>query len=237
MTPEQLTEELKAVYGDTLKSVALYGSAAAGDHAGKRSDYNVLVLLEKAGLPELKAFAKTTRAWIKKGNPPPLFFTPESFARSTDAFAMEFSDIRDSHKILFGQDPFQGLAIDDHFLRLELEHELKGKWLQLRERYLLAAGNPRDLTELMIGSLSTFLVLFRNSLRLFQKDVPARKRTAMESLATHVPFDKEVFLTLEKMKEGQKIRIEPEEFFERYLKAIERVLEAVDSHLHAEGRK
>ncbi len=160
MKPDELTEKLKATYGNNLKSVVLYGSAASGDHTGKRSDYNVLVVLEKVGLDNLRAFSKSARAWVKKGNPPPLFFAQERFRNSADVFPVEFADIRDNHKILFGEDPFSGVQVDDKLLRLELEHELKGKLLQLRERYLLVGDRPKEPRELMIKSLSTFLVLF-----------------------------------------------------------------------------
>jgi len=234
MTPEELTENLKTTYGTNLKSVILYGSAAAGDHTGKRSDYNVLVLLERLGLPELKSFSRITRKWVKGGNPAPLFFAAERFRNSADVFPVEFADIQDNHRILFGQDAFENMKIDDRLLRLELEHELKGKLLQLRERYLLAEGHTKDLRELMIKSLSTFLVLFRNSLRLFAKDIPHKKMEGVRALHNHVSFDLDVFEILEKMKEGEKIsQPEPEVLFQRYLTAIETVIDAVDSHLHA----
>lgn len=57
MTPEQLVERLKAAAPGVVRSVLLYGSAAAGDHAWKRSDYNVLVVAERLGLAELKAIS------------------------------------------------------------------------------------------------------------------------------------------------------------------------------------
>ena len=43
MKLDELVDQLKKVYGAQLRAVVLYGSAAAGEHIPKRSDYNVLV--------------------------------------------------------------------------------------------------------------------------------------------------------------------------------------------------
>ena len=42
--------------------------------------------------------------------------------------------------MLFGDDPLADLTIRHEHLRLQLERELKGKLLALRERYLSPAG-------------------------------------------------------------------------------------------------
>ena len=41
----QLVEKLRKAYGDRLVSVILYGSAAAGDHQAKFSDFNILCVV------------------------------------------------------------------------------------------------------------------------------------------------------------------------------------------------
>ena len=42
MTLDDLVSQLRAVFGGELRSVVLYGSAAAGEHIPKRSDYNAV---------------------------------------------------------------------------------------------------------------------------------------------------------------------------------------------------
>ena len=64
MSPEELTDQLKAIYKDNLKSVVLFGSAAAGDHAGKRSDFNVL-----CRLIERTVFSGFNTYWLRAGVP------------------------------------------------------------------------------------------------------------------------------------------------------------------------
>ena len=51
----QLVERLQKAYGERLVSVVLYGSAAAGDHQAKFSDYNILCVLSEITPRELGA--------------------------------------------------------------------------------------------------------------------------------------------------------------------------------------
>ncbi len=175
MTPEKLVKELKQACPAGLKSVILYGSAAAGDRVEKKSDYNVLVVTEDLGLGTLNAISKAVSAWAKAGNPAPMLFTKERLAQATDVFPIELLDIRECHTVLHGEDLVEGLEIDTKNLRLEIEHQLRGQLIRLRQSYLLTQGKPRAVADLMTQSLSTFLVLFRAALRLFEQEVPQKK--------------------------------------------------------------
>ena len=234
MTPEKLVEELKQACPTGLKSVILYGSAAAGDHAGKQSDYNVLVVTQELGIGTLDAISKTAAAWSKAGNPAPLMFTEERLAQSTDVFPIELLDIRECHKVLYGENLVEGLEIDTKNLRLEIEHELRGKLIRLRQSYLLTQGKSKAVADLMTQSLSTFLVLFRASLRLFEDSVPQKKFDALGKLSTHLDFDASVFETVQKLKDGTKKAkdVSVEGLFKNYLKTIECVIDAVDAYIH-----
>jgi len=233
VTPEQLVDRLKQANPTGLRAVILYGSAAAGDHVGKRSDYNILVIMDQLGLPELKLFVKPSEAWVKDGNAPPLLFTPEGLRRSADVFPIELLDIRDSHRVLYGEDISGDIQIQPENLRLQLEHELKGKVIQLRERYLETGGKSKQVADLMINSLSSFLVLFRAALRLFREQVPPTKLEAVTLLSSYISFDPGVFETVEGLKAGtKKLReVHTEELFGRYLQTIEAIVQAVDAHL------
>ncbi|MBC8206584.1 MAG: nucleotidyltransferase domain-containing protein [Kiritimatiellales bacterium] len=237
MKLEKLTQELEKACGTNLKSVVLYGSAAAGDHTGKRSDYNVLVVTDHLRSEALKAFSKTAKAWARAGNPPPLLFTMERLNKSTDVFPVELLDIKECHKILTGEDVVSNLEISTDNLRLQIEHELRGNLIQLRQQYLLSAGNAKEVCSLMVRSLSSFLVLFRASLRLFSNDIPQKKFQALEKLNEVVPVPLEVFQTVEKLKNGslKPKAVDAEALFEKYTKTIECVTDAVDAHIQKEN--
>jgi len=233
MKPEEFTSRLLSLCGSRLKSIILFGSAAAGDYIEKKSDYNILVVLNQLGLEELKLVSKPTRSWVKNGNPAPLIFTKERLQKSADVFPIEIADMKESNRVLFGEDVVAGLQVNNENLRLELEHELKGKLIQLRERYLLTSGKGSDVKELMVRSLSTFLVLFRAALRLYQQKIPVKKIDATRDLAKHISFNISPFESVEALKEGRPVQsFDSDTLFSEYLKSIEDVVDAVDDFLH-----
>src|ERR671916_2282965 len=109
MSLEELVAQLRAAFGSELRSVVLYGSAASGEHIPKQSDYNVLVLVDALDVARLDAVAAVVRAWTDAGNPPPFTLTTDEWRRSADIFPMEYGDIQERHRVLFGTSPFDGV--------------------------------------------------------------------------------------------------------------------------------
>ena len=234
MTPEELVKQLESAIPGRLCSVVLYGSAAAGDFVPGTSNYNVLVVLDPLGPTELNALVKPALQWAKAGNRPPLLFDRKQLKASAEVFPIELLDIRQSHRVLWGEDPLADIVIDHEHLRLQLERELKTKLLSLREHYLLTGGRPKPIVELLTSSIAGFLVLFRAALRLFQEEAPAGKIDALRLLAQHIRFDPQPLLEIDALKHRRRKprEIVPQTLFESYLTTIEQVVEAVDRHLH-----
>ena len=233
MTPHALTEQLKALCGAHLRSVILHGSAAAGDHTGRRSDYNLLVVLEPLGAPELKPLAGVIRRWMQRGNPAPQFLTPAELAGAAELFPLEVADLQRSHQVLYGQDLVSGVPVRHELLRGQVARELAGKLMQLRQQYVFAAGHPRLVTELLVRSLSTFLVLFRGVLHLYQSDIPAKKMDAARALAKHLQIQMHALEVIESLKRGVRVPgVVPEELFAAYVQVIESVMNAKEDRPH-----
>ena len=165
MTLDDLVTQLRAAYGDRLACVVLYGSAAAGERT-KQSDYNILLLLDRIDAGVLAAASAVARAWRDAGNPPPMTMTMEEWRGSSDVFPMEYADILERHRILYGAPPFDLVRVSVDDLRRQLEQQVLGKLLQLRQGALLAGTNVKRQAELVAASLSTMMVLFRAVHRL-----------------------------------------------------------------------
>ena len=165
MTLDDVVEQLRAAYGAHLTAVVLYGSAAKGEHT-RQSDYNVLLLLDAIDGATLAAASSVARAWRDAGNPPPMTMTVDEWHRSADVFPMEYADILERHRVLYGVAPFNGVQVSKENLRLQLEQQVMGKLLQLRQGALLAGTDGKRQLELLTASLSTMMVLFRAVLRL-----------------------------------------------------------------------
>lgn len=235
MTPEILTAELKAQCGGDLCAVVLYGSAAAGDSV-KTSDYNVLAVLNRLDAEVLRSLTGLCSRWEKDGNPAPLLFAREELLRSADVFPVEFSDIIQTHRTLYGEDLFAGMKIEPANLRLELEHELKSKLIVLRERFLVA-GSPKEIDKLMACSISAFLTLFKAALRLYGRTPPSKKLEVLPALSEHIKFDEEIFRVVWELKEGRKSKdLSSLQVFGRYLAAVQTVTGGVDLWLRGAGK-
>jgi hypothetical protein len=227
---DQIVEKLRAALGSNLVSVVLYGSAATGDHQEKVSDYNVLCILTKITPSELRAAEPVFRWWREQGNPSPLLLTEHELQTSTDCFAIEFHDIREHHRILFGPNLVESLEIDLSFYRAQVECELRTKLLRLRQKGGGVLSDKDALRALLVDSVSTFCVLFRHALLLSGAPAPSRKREIAAAAGTHFGIDSAPFLTLLDQRE-QKVKakeIEPEPLFARYIIQIEKVIDAVD---------
>ena len=58
---------------------------------------------------------------------------------------MEFSDIKEQHRTLWGEEIFRTLAIGGEYLRILAEHEARGRLLRLQALYLERAGEPTSV--------------------------------------------------------------------------------------------
>ena len=193
MTLEGLVGQLAKAYGNNLRSVVLYGSAAAGEHIAKRSDYNVLVIVGALGIEQLRAASAVARAWSESGNPAPLTMTEAEWRRSADVFPMEYADILERHRVLHGTPPFDGVTVSPRHLRLELEQQAMGKLLHLRQGVLASGGNAKLQLELLESSLSTFMIMFRAVLRLHGESPSTDYEALSNAVASRVGFDAEPF--------------------------------------------
>lgn len=194
MTLDELVTQLRAAYGTRLNSVVLYGSAATGEHIPKRSDYNVLLLLNDIDASALASASAVARAWGDAGNPPPMTMTVEEWRGSADVFPMEYADILERHKVLHGTPPFDGVTVSKEDLRLQLEQQVMGKLLQLRQGALLAGTDGKRQVELVAASLSTMMVLFRAVLRLNGERSDTDNAVIAKRVGTIVGFDSAPFV-------------------------------------------
>ncbi|MHB0996935.1 MAG: hypothetical protein ACYC2I_11250 [Elusimicrobiales bacterium] len=229
MTPEQFAEKLKAACGENLVSLVLYGSAAAGDAVPGKSGANTLAVLKTCGPAELKAAVAGLKDWLKAGNPAPVLFSRDQLLSSADTFPIELADMKDFHRVLYGEDILPAITIKPHELRLAVERELKGKLLRLREAALRAGGDKKTLAAVLAGFVSEMLVLCRAALRLKADKVPASKLECARTLAGYAGFDAEAFVAADALRRGEKSAEDMQALFDRFIEAAAKLSAAVDA--------
>jgi hypothetical protein len=232
MTLDDLVTQLRAAYGSHLSAVVLYGSAASGEHIAKKSDFNVLVLLDQVDPATLAASSAVAKAWHEAGNPPPMTMTMAEWRRSSDVFPMEYADILERHRVLYGAPPFEGMEVSQEHLRLQLEQEVLGKLLHLRQGALLAGTDGKRQLELVSASLSTMMVLFRAVLRLHGEKPPADSVDVAQRVAALAGLDAAPFVRAVRHNRGEsKIAAsEAGQVLAGYLTGIERLNAHLDRY-------
>ena len=238
-----LTSELKSAYGEDLVALFLYGSAASGDFHEKFSDLNILCVLREISTELLKKAEKTITWFVKEGNPPPLFFTLDEIENSNDVFPIEFLDMQASHRVLSGRDILQDLHVERENHRLELEHELRSKFIGLRQSFLSVSHDPKAVGNLILRSLSAAITLFRHTLMLMGETVPVQKRDIIKGFCSRTKLDESLFLGLLKLREeGRELATaDAVPTFQHYFEQIAKMITLVDQLpkglSSSEGRK
>jgi predicted nucleotidyltransferase len=226
---QELVDRLKHAHGERLRSVILYGSAAAGEHQEHFSDLNVMCVLTRITPAELAADGPIFEWWRALGNPPPLLLSEEELRTSTDCFPIEFHDIQERRRVLFGQDLIQDLVIEKTFYRAQVEMELRSKLLRLRQKAADVLSKKPELLRLMIDSAPNFLVLARHALLVSGMSSGFRKREVVRHLPD-LGADSAPFETLLDLRDQSKLAkdVDPDALFSSYLKQIETLVHHVD---------
>lgn len=208
-------------------SALLYGSAARGDFLAGRSNINLLLVLDDPSPARLRALAPAFATWRKAASEPPLLISRAEWARATDVFPIEITDMRAGYRVLRGGDPLSAAAVRPGDLRQALERELRGRLLRLRQGYAAAAGDEKLLGELAAGSIGTILVLLRSLLHLVGRPAPAGPPALTAEAAALIGAPADALLRPVQHRGERGWRCTTGEF-EEYLEAVARAVGYVD---------
>lgn len=94
---------LQGALDANLQSVSLYGSAARDDFCPRKSDINLLVVVERIDLAILKGVVEPVAIGRRWGIAP-FFITERNLRASTDVFPVKFLSMQESYRVLVGAD-------------------------------------------------------------------------------------------------------------------------------------
>src|SRR3954463_13642403 len=92
------------------------------------------------------------------------------------------------HRVLAGRDPWHGIRIQRAHVRRQLEHELMGKLVHLRQVYAAEWNNGKRLAEVIGGTRAGFLTMLRAVLRLAGRPVPPAPDALVREAASLIGF-------------------------------------------------
>jgi predicted nucleotidyltransferase len=138
-------EMLKTIFGKNLVMASIYGSSVSGNFVEGVSDVNILILLDKPDAGQLETFGRDVYRTMRRYKITPLILSKTEFMNSADVFPMEYLDIMDRKKILFGEDITEQLSLSLKNLRHQLEDRLRGAVASLRQAVVASRGKERIL--------------------------------------------------------------------------------------------
>jgi predicted nucleotidyltransferase len=230
---KELVAKLGHAFSDRLVSVVLYGSAASPDRADRFSDLNILCVLKQISPRELTEGEPVLKWWSEKGHPWPLLMSEDEVYNSADSFPIEFHDMKERRRVLYGLDLIADLKVDPRNYRAQVEHELRSKLLRLRQKGASQLSHPAGLLALCVDSVSTLCVLGRHALELDHKKPKSERRAVVRQLAELLQADMKPFEILLDIREdipgaGLGDLADPGELFAQYLVCINRLVAFVD---------
>jgi predicted nucleotidyltransferase len=229
----EFVKRIREADGRNIEAIILFGSAVSGDFHPGLSDVNLFCVLRDASFDALERLAPVAKWWSKQNQPSPLWMGRHELERSTDVFTIELLDMKQHHRVLFGEDLLSGLHISTHLHRIQVEYELREKLLLLRRQMFSAAGDFTRLLDLVMHSSPSFATLFRHALIALGDNSPHSRRDAIHALAKRLQFDDSAFdqaLDLRERKIDRK-KLDVQCLCGRYLSAIDKVATAVDQAL------
>jgi len=219
----------QALGGDFLAAY-LTGSVLTQGFDTRHSKINVLVISRTLGAEMLERLAKAIPVTKKAPHFEPLFMTHGQIENSLDVFPIEWLEMQERHLLLEGEDVLRGLDVPRTYLRLQCEHELRGKHIQLRQALLMNANRHVELSRVLAAAASSYATLFRTLIRLEGEMPPAESARVIERVADLFKLDAQALLVPHLLRYGGKPlhRQDIAPSYRRFLCEIDRLIGAID---------
>jgi hypothetical protein len=155
-----LARELGEIFGARLRSLVVYAAAV------KSAPTPTLAVVDDLTADDLRACAGRAGGWHDRGLATPLLLAAGEFARSLDAFPLEFGAILADHTVVVGPSPFEGLRVEPADLRRACEVQARSHLLHLREGFIETEGRGDAIADLIVRSAAPLAALVTSVHRL-----------------------------------------------------------------------
>lgn len=238
LVTDVFTPVVKRAFGDGLRSIILYGSVLKESFDPRRSDVNVLIVVEANREAELRELGRAGRGLIRRNRITPLVLTREEFATSADVFPMEYLDIVETHRVVFGPDVTADLDLRRDNLRHQVEHQLRGSLVSLRQ-LAIASGTPRPFRKTLLRSrleewYGRLNAVLRGLLRLYTESaIPADPVELVRRINEALGLTEGPLLLL--LRRDRSDRFDPVDLIDQLLRRLAQIVAIVDRAAGSDG--
>jgi hypothetical protein len=226
-------KDVAQVYGNQVESLLLYGSAVRGEFLPGRSNLNLLLFVSSYDVAVLKKYNDLHKRWSKEQLVVPLFLTTADLESAAFVFPLEYQDIYEWHRVLWGQDPFVGFKVDSRHLTSEVLQALRGNLLRVRQRLVEGGSTEEAMTILLPLSITALLPVLRGTQRLLDRPVLSHGEPLLKDLEVHFGINLTGLRDALLLKRGQ---ISPghkevPRLMDRYLESLGKLVTTVEQRL------
>jgi predicted nucleotidyltransferase len=176
-------DSARQAFGDDLRSLVLYGSAAEG-RLRPTSDINLLLVLSvfdplKANATRSQLALACSAARLRA-----MFLLESEVHSAVELFALKFADIRRRHRVLYGPDPFAAVSAPRSVTILRVRQVLLNLSLRLREAYIERGSAPERLSALIADAAAPLRSCAATMLELEGKPAAPPKEALLNLVAS-----------------------------------------------------
>lgn len=167
---DELVAALRSAHGEGLVAVLAHGSAVRGGWQ-PGSDVDLVIVLREASRATLERSANAVQGARWAARIEAMILVEDEIPRAADVFPVFYAELQQHHELLHGRDPFEGLRIERHHLRLRVEQELREAQIRLRRAVVDALGSKEALAGVTARKLKQVRSPLRALLSLSSVDV------------------------------------------------------------------
>lgn len=215
-----LVADVTRLFGTRLEAVVAYGR-------DRRGGQHSLVLVSSLTVDDLQSLALSSPRWRDAGIATPLVLPRDEFARSLDAFPLEYGEIIQTHTVLVGTDPFEGMQVALEDIRRAVEVRLSSHLVHLRENFIEGGGRLKAVDALVRAAAPEFASLLRRVAQLDAQS-PADDRALAEWAHARLGLDVRTLGDILALASDDAAPVEGVRLYPDYLAVATRLRQLVD---------
>jgi hypothetical protein len=211
-----------------VKSIYLYGSINTKNYIPKNSNINILFLLNDISYSFLLNNHKIVKKYSHKNFITPLFLTEEHIKSSVDVFPIEFLNIKNTKKLIYGDESLNNLEIDTKNLRLECEEHIKGQLIRIYQLILEIGFSNKKINLMLRHSISSILPVLKYTLYLTGHKVTDDSLEVLNEFSKVYGKEFNKLVDIYKLRESKKNTSDLNLFMDTYIKLLQKIAYIID---------
>ncbi len=166
---EYFVEQLEEAAKSNLISAILYGSFADQVEKKNKSDINIMIILKEISDAHIFNMRDVIRKNIKKLRLNPIIITKEEHLNSLDVFPVEYLEMKENFKVVYGDDLITGIDVTNENLQHQIEFELRSKLILMRKMWFNIENDAKVMKLFLVRNSASFCFLAKYADRILKE--------------------------------------------------------------------